>query len=72
MRVIRDFGRVVPSGICADSHAYHPEWAELDAKAASLASFFDHMDNAMRHLDTISIQRLSPINHGDSLSLIPH
>jgi hypothetical protein len=36
---------------------------ELDTEAASFAPFFDDMDDAVRNLDAVPIQRLSPIGH---------
>jgi hypothetical protein len=78
VKIVNDFGRVVPFGVRVIRHYKQMSWAELHTKTASFAAFFDDMDNAARYLEAISIQRLSPINHTSSLisnsvasSLIP-
>jgi hypothetical protein len=61
--VINEFGRMVAFRIGALGHDQHTLGAELDTEAASLASFLNDVDNAVRHLDAVSIQGLSPVGH---------
>jgi hypothetical protein len=57
---------MVALGVGLFGHGKHPLGAEFDAKPASLAAFFDDVNDATGHLDAVSIQRLSPISHGPS------
>lgn len=61
--VIGELRRMVAFRIGLLGHDKHTLGAELDAEPASLASFFDNMYDAMRDLDAVSIQWLSPICH---------
>jgi hypothetical protein len=60
------FRGVIAFCIGALGHGQHALGAELNTKAASFASFLNDVHKAMRHLDAISIQRLSPIRHDPS------
>jgi hypothetical protein len=57
---------MVAFGVGAFRHDENTLRAELDAIAASFAPFVNDVDDAMRNLDTVSIQRLSPIAHSPS------
>jgi hypothetical protein len=70
VRIIQDFRRMVPAGICVSCHFDDAFWTELNAEATSFAAFFDHVNNTVRYFYSISIQRLSPISHGFSLENI--
>jgi hypothetical protein len=69
MRVIDNFGGVVALGIRVLGHEQHALGTEFNAKPASLAPFLDDVDDAVRYLDAIAIQWLSPISHGPSCIL---
>ena len=59
-------GLIMAFGVGALRHGEHALGAELDTEAASLTPFLKDVDDAMRHLDAISIQGLSPIGHSPS------
>jgi hypothetical protein len=61
--VTGQFRRMVAFGIGAFRHGKDILGAELDTKPAPLASIFDDMNNAVRHLDAVPIQGLSPVGH---------
>jgi isopentenyl phosphate kinase len=58
-----EFRRVIAFGVGAFGHDEYTLGAELDTKAAPLAPVFDDVDNAMRNLDAVPIQGLSPVGH---------
>jgi hypothetical protein len=70
--VVGQFGRVVAFRIGALGHDQHTLGAKLNAKAASLAPLLNDVDDAVRHLDAVSIQGLSPVGHCSSSFSIPH
>jgi hypothetical protein len=70
--IIGQLGRVVTLRIGALGHDQHTLGAELNAEAASFAPFVDDVNNAMRHLNAVSIQGLSPVGHRSSSFSVPH
>jgi hypothetical protein len=64
--VIDDHGGMVAFGVGVLGHDQSALRAELDTKAASLAPFLNDVDDAVGHLDAVSIQRLSPKCHDPS------
>jgi hypothetical protein len=64
--VIGEHRGMVAFGVGLFGHDQCALRAELDTKTASLASFFNDVDDAEGNLDAFSIQRLSPKCHGPS------
>jgi hypothetical protein len=69
-RIVKDFRGMVAFRVGVLGHDERALGAELDAKAASFTPFLDDVNDAMRYLDAISIQGLSPIGHGPSSILL--
>jgi hypothetical protein len=70
--VIGQLGRMVAFRVGALGHDQHTLGAELNAESASFAPFLDDVNNAVRHLNAVSIQGLSPVGHRSSSFSIPH
>jgi hypothetical protein len=64
--IVGEHGGMVAFGVGVLRHDQSALGAELDTKAASLAPFFDDVNDAVGYLDAVSIQRLSPECHGPS------
>jgi len=43
--------------------------AKLNTKTASFTAVIDNMHDAVRNLDAVLVERLSPIGHGSSSAL---
>jgi hypothetical protein len=44
----------------------HFSWTKFDTKPATLATFFDDMDDALRNSNAVFVQRLPPVFHAAS------
>ena len=66
VQIIDDFGGMVSFGVRTLRHYQQMPRAELNTETASLASFLNDMHNAMGDLNSIPIERLSPIRHRTS------
>jgi hypothetical protein len=55
MGIVDDFWRMIPLRIGTLGHDERTPGAELDTEAASLAPFFDDVNDAMGHLDAVPI-----------------
>jgi hypothetical protein len=64
MGIVRQLRGMVALRVGSFGHDEHVLGAELDAKAASLASLVDNAHDAIGYLDAVAIQRLSPVGHG--------
>jgi hypothetical protein len=54
---------MIALGIGSLCHYKHLSWAEFNTESATLAAFFNDMDNAVRDSNTVFVKGLAPIFH---------
>jgi hypothetical protein len=69
--MVYDLRGVVALSVGTLGNEQHVLRAKLDAEPTALAPFVDDVDETIRYLDTIPIQRLSPKAH-DPTSILHH